>query len=222
MSEYAPPPPPNMYQSPGPDTRPTSGLAVTSMVLGILFLCLGPLALLPLILGIIGISTTGANGKKQGQGFAIAGTALGGVGLMGSCLSIGIFLPALGKARAQATFLKSKTQVRSLLQGCIIYASDNNELFPPVVSWEDDLLAAGLIDTELLVSPGEDGDGVSYIYLGGEHTFDASQIVIFEDPNHWPNDGVIVGFADNHVEIIPFDIFEQMLAEQINEAEAQP
>lgn len=222
MSEYDTPAPPRMYQTPGPDIRPTSGLAVTSMVLGILFLCLGPLALLPLILGIIGITTTGANGQKKGQGFAIAGTALGGVGLMGTCLSIGILLPAIGAARQQAALIVSETQMRSIIQGCIMYADDHNGQFPPTASWEQDLVNMGLVDAAMFVSPGEDGDGVSYFYLGGENTFDATQIVLYEDPDHFPRSGVIVGFADNHVEEIPFDIFEQMLADQISETEAQP
>jgi len=225
MSEYAPPPPPNMYQSPGPDTRPTSGLAVTSMVLGILFLCLGPLALLPLILGIIGISTTGANGKKQGQGFAIAGTALGGVGLMGSCLSIGIFLPALGKARMAAQQLLSEAQLNQLVVACENYAIDNNNQYPPVETWEEDLYGyLGIPLDEAMVSPreDEDGDGVSYIYLGGAYPEDPSHMLFYEDPKHYPRLGVLVGFVDSETEIIPFDIFEQMLAEQLSEAEAQP
>ncbi|MCA9302583.1 MAG: DUF4190 domain-containing protein [Phycisphaerales bacterium] len=214
--------PPQMYQPPGIDTRPTSGLAVTSMVLGILCLCFGPLALVPLILGIIGILTTGANGQKKGQGFAIAGTSLGAVGVLGSCLSVGILLPALGKARQQAQLLMSQTQVQSIVQACIVYADNHDGSFPPVEGWEQALVDSGLIGQEILVSPREDGDGVSYIYLGGPHDYDASRIIVYEDPKHGEYIGVVVGFADGHTETISPRIFEEMLAEQVDAAEAQP
>ncbi len=195
------------------ESRPTSGLAVSSLVLGILCLCLGPLALVPLILGIVGITQTGTNGPRKGMGLAIAGVSLGGVGLLGSCFSIGIFLPALASAKQQANSLKSHTQVRTLLQEAIIYAGENAEMYPPVESWEQILIEQRMIDPLTLISPLEDGDGVSYIYLGGENTFNADQIVIYEDPKHWPS-GVIVGFADGHVELVDHVTFEQMLAEQ--------
>lgn len=222
MSEYDTPAPPRMYQTPGPDIRPTSGLAVTSMVLGILFLCLGPLALLPLILGIIGITMTGANGQKKGQGFAIAGTALGGVGLMGTCLSIGILLPAIGAARQQAQQTLSEAQLNQLIVACESYALDNDWEYPAVATWEQDLYSyLGVSLEEAFVSPREyeDGDGVSYIYLGGTYPEEPTHILFYEDPKHYPNTGVLVGFVDSGTEIIPFDIFEQMLAEQQAEQE---
>lgn len=212
---------PRMYQAPGLDTRPTSGLAITSMVLGILCLCFGPLALLPLILGIIGITTTGSNGKKKGQGFAIAGTVLGGVGVLGTCFSAGIMLPALAKARQTAERVMSQSQINMLIISCENYARDNNGNYPSVASWEQDLEDyLGTPIDEMIVSPAEDGDGVSYIYLGGSYPEDPDHILFYEDPDHWPSVGVLVGFADSGVELIPFDIFEQMLAEQIEEQES--
>jgi prepilin-type N-terminal cleavage/methylation domain-containing protein len=45
-------------------------------------------------------------------------------------LLIGILLPALAKAKAQANKLKDATQVRSLMQGLVIFASNNNENYP--------------------------------------------------------------------------------------------
>jgi hypothetical protein len=206
------------YQGSQPDTRPTSGLAITSLVLGILGLCLGPLAIVPLILGIIGITQTGTNGPRKGKGFAIAGTALGGVGIMGSCLSIGILLPALGKAKQQANKLRSMTHVRSIVQAAVVYSTDHEDQFPGVDQWPDAVLDLGLLDPEILVSPVEDGDGVSYIYLGGWNSFDAQQIVVYEDPKHFA-EGVIVGFADAHVEIVDHATFERMLQEQLSNTE---
>lgn len=214
-------PPPRMYQAPGPDTRPTSGLAIASMVLGILSLCLGPLGLIALIMGIIGIVKTGARAEQKGQGFAIAGTALGAFGVLGTCFTVGIMLPALGKAREAAEQLLSESQINTLIISCENYARDNNGNYPSVASWEQDLedYLGAPID-EITLSPAEDGDGVSYIYLGGSYPADPDHILFYEDPDHWPSVGVLVGFADSGVEMIPFDIFEQMLAEQLDEQES--
>ncbi|MBO6513708.1 MAG: DUF4190 domain-containing protein [Phycisphaerales bacterium] len=198
-----------------PQERPLSQLALWSMILGILTLCFGPFALIPLIMGIVGIITTGADKSKRGLGFAIAGTVLGVVGLLGTIilLLIGTMVPALGAARERAQQLKSSTQVRSQLQAAIIYANNNDDQFPPVDQWPDLMYDQGLLEPEILVSPLEDGDGISYIYLGGWNSFNAQEIVIYEDPKHH-QDFVIVGFADGHVEEVPHDRFEELLFNQ--------
>ena len=45
-------------------------------------------------------------------------------------LLIGILLPALGKARRSARQLKDSTQIRGILQGMVIFAGSNNDLYP--------------------------------------------------------------------------------------------
>ena len=204
---------------PGPapdvDSRPTSGLAVTSLVLGILFLCLGgAFSLVPLILGIVGIKQTGANGSRKGRGLAIAGVSLGGAGVLIFFIIFFIQTLALGRAKQSADILRSQTHVRAIAQACASYADDHGGLFPPVENWEQALLDGFYIEQEMLISPGEDGDGISYIYLGGENTWDYNQILIYEDPKHWPTRGVVVGFADFHADMIDHARFEMMLSEQ--------
>ncbi len=194
--------------------RPLSMLAVTSLVLGILFLCLGPLAFIPLILGIVALSKTGARGPKKGMGLAIAGISLGGVGVLGTCLSAGILLPALGAAQMKAQEIISQSNLRTLAQEAMLYAQSNEDQFPAIDEWPTVLVDQGVIDEDVLISPAEDGDGVSYIYLGGENTFDAGQILIYEDQKHYI-DGVLVAFADGHVEMVDHVTFEQMLADQL-------
>ncbi len=193
--------------------RPVSQLSIWSMILGIIFLCFGPLALVPLIMGIVGLTQTGHRGPKRGMGFAAAGTTLGAVGLLGTCV-LGIFLPALGKARERAKVLVSEAQMRSQIQAAIMYAEEHDDQFPPESEWPDAVLDTGLISPEMLVSPLEDGDGVSYIYLGGEYSQDSLQIVLYEDPNH-TEDRVLVGFADGHVEEMTHDELNRLLAEQM-------
>ena len=199
------------------DIRPMSALAIVSLVLGILFLCTGPLAIIPLVLGIIAIVATNGNEKKRGLGLAIAGTSLGAFGLfVGTFLMIGIMLPALGAARTTAQEIVSQTNIRTIAQGAVVYADGHGDMFPTADQWSVVLIDAGLIQSHLLESPAEDGDGISYIYLGGESTYDAMQILIYEDPKHFVQ-GVLVGFADAHVEMLDHETFEQMLAEQLQE-----
>ncbi len=45
-------------------------------------------------------------------------------------LLVGILLPALGKARQSARQLKCATQVRNLVQACLIWSQQNKEQFP--------------------------------------------------------------------------------------------
>ncbi len=45
-------------------------------------------------------------------------------------LLIGILLPALGKARQRANSLKDATQVRSLMQGLVVFAGNNRDYYP--------------------------------------------------------------------------------------------
>lgn len=214
-------------QRPAPEARPMSALAVTSLVLGILFLCLGPLGLLPLVLGIVAINKTGRDGDKGGMGLAIAGTSLGGVAILGTCLSAGfflpIFLPALGAAKNRANQLHSEISIREILGGLEGYALANDGAYPAQDGWSAVLIDGGFIFEESLTSKvGDvDGDGVMYIFLPEGYESTAAQIVIYEDPDHYP-DEVVVGYADGSADHVSKDEFDLMLADQLAEQDESP
>ena len=75
--------PPGQYQG-----RKTNGLAVTSMILGILWLCwLG--SILAVLFGHIGLSQIKkSQGTQTGRGFAIAGLVLGYLGVFGLIMAL--------------------------------------------------------------------------------------------------------------------------------------
>ncbi len=97
-------------------------------------------------------------------------------------LLIGILLPALGKARQRANQLKDSTQIRSIMQGLVVFAGNNRDNYPLpsrvdkndktidgtalTSSREKDttsnifsiLIAQGIIATDLCVSAVETGD----------------------------------------------------------------
>ncbi|EEF59881.1 DUF4339 domain-containing protein [Pedosphaera parvula] len=91
---YASSPPP----APGSLPAKTNGMAITSLIFGILSLligwaCCGPLlSLLGIIFGIIGISQTNkSSGTQTGKGMAITGIVLSILGLIISVIIIVIF-----------------------------------------------------------------------------------------------------------------------------------
>jgi uncharacterized membrane protein YvbJ len=58
-------------------TTRTSGLAVASLVLGIIGFFINPLCILAIIFGGIGIAQTGKDPTLKGRGMAVAGLVLG-------------------------------------------------------------------------------------------------------------------------------------------------
>ena len=97
-------------------------------------------------------------------------------------LLIGILLPALGKARQRANSLKDATQIRSLMQGLVVFAGNNRDNYPLPSSVDKNdktidgtqlgdpqeknttgnifaiLISQGIIETGICYSPIELGD----------------------------------------------------------------
>lgn len=82
-------PPPDFPVSDDQGPKPTSGLAITSLVCGILYVC-GVGSLMAVIFGHIGLGQT-RRGERAGGGLAIAGLVLGYLGLLGT-VAMGIAL----------------------------------------------------------------------------------------------------------------------------------
>lgn len=190
--------------------EPGSGMAITAFVLALLsWVCLGPLAGLPaLILGIIALVKANKTPPEQGgKGLSIAAIAVGGVGTLASLLIlpllIGIFLPALGKARQTAMRLQSSANVRTIVQGIVNQSSTNQDQFPQTATdWQQNLIDGGYALPGDFVSPYTDGIGDDYFLVpGGRNDFDASHIVVYEDPTNDPF-GTLIGYADANVEWI--------------------
>ncbi|MGI8750939.1 MAG: DUF4190 domain-containing protein [Acidimicrobiales bacterium] len=87
------------YQPQLPVATPgrTNGLAIASLVLGILWI-VGLGAVAALILGIVGKNQIDrSNGEQTGRGLAIAGIVLGAIGIIGAIIFI-VILVAFGHA----------------------------------------------------------------------------------------------------------------------------
>ena len=192
---------------PSAPDRSGGGLAIASLVLGIIGLLLFPLALIGLILGIIAVSKSG----ERNRGMAIAGLILSAVGLVFGCLSVGILLPALGKARQSARQIKSSTQMRGIGQALIMYAQNNQDMFPEAGSdWQKRVVDSGFVTDEMFTAPHAKPGDTSYFYVpGGKNDFDATQVLLIENPEFYRGRGGNIMFEDNMVQYLEGDEFWQ-------------
>lgn len=121
----------------GQGPLPRTGLAVTSLVLGIVgMVCLGPITGLPAVItGHIAYRRSQREPASHGGGgLALAGLIMGyvsfAVGLAMAAILAGMTLPALAKAKAKAAEIKCLNQMKQIGLGLRIYAVDHNDRFP--------------------------------------------------------------------------------------------
>ncbi len=152
MSNPAPPPPPppplppepfpegEAYSNPypGPGAK-TSGMAMTSMILGIVgvvttCLLVGVvLCVVALILGIISLVAINKEpGRLGGKGYSIAGIVLGACGFVLLPLMVAILLPSLGRAKEMANRGTCSANLRQIGQSMAIYGTENGDVLPVV------------------------------------------------------------------------------------------
>jgi len=184
-------------------------------VLAILGFCF-PFGIVGLILGIIAlVQLSQPNAQKQGKGLAIAALIVAaGTMALGSIASIGVLLPALGKARQSARQLKSATQVRAIDTALMMYAMDNKGWYPePGANWQSRLP----LDPVLFVSPRAESAAAtdSYIYVPGYKETDfknpARTVLVYENPKYVPRGPIAVGFADGHIDLVRVDELKGLL-----------
>ena len=137
------PPTPRPVSNPFPEPSApvkTSGLAIASLVLGILgFVSCGVTSIIGIILGIMAIIRVNkSNGALRGNGLAIAGIIVSVV-LPMFIIPVALFLPALAKAKQRALTIQCVNNMKQLSLAARMYASEHNEHFPGAEKWCDDL-----------------------------------------------------------------------------------
>ena len=133
------PVPPPLAASKSASTPKLSGMAVTSLVLGILgmFSC-GLTALFGLILGIIAVTKVkNSRGALTGFGIALAGLIVSAVALMMIPIFAAMLLPALAAAHEKAREINCVNNEKQLALAIRIYSGDNKDKFPPAATWCD-------------------------------------------------------------------------------------
>ena len=173
-----------MENSPPPIAPPqTSGLAITSLVLGILGFCTFGLTAIPAVIcGHIALSQIGKSaGRATGSGLAIGGLVTGYLGLLLLVISLisilaGVALPVFSEVKEKANLTKALSNAKQIGIGCKIYAADHDGKFPPNL---DDLVPDYLPDAAALACPYPDPKHpVPFEYLGGSEKDDPQKVLV--------------------------------------------
>lgn len=210
---------------PGAAPPKTSGLAITSLVLGCLgLLTCGITSLIGLVLGIIALARINkSQGQVGGQGIALAGMIVSGAFLLLAPIPAALLMPALARAKQKAVSIQCMNNVKQLNLGLILYANANKDHFPEGTNWCDALKPYIKNDKTFLCSQGKPGQRSHYAFnarLAGlglnQVQAPADTVLIFESDGGWNvsggpellparprhNGAYMVGFADGHVEMV--------------------
>lgn len=196
----------------------TSGLAITSLVLGILSIFTLFLTSLPaIILGIISIfKIEKSAGQLKGKGLAIAGIAVPAASLPIVALLMGILMPALARTRTIAQQIACASSLKQLGLAIQIYAEDNNHKYPTADKWCD-LLKTYYMDEKVLTCPSAGQGRCHYaINPNTEPNSPSDVVLLFETRLGWNQcggpeilstdnhrgEGCNILFNDGHVEFV--------------------
>jgi prepilin-type processing-associated H-X9-DG protein len=213
----APPPLPT-----APLETKTSGMAIASLVLGVLGLC-GITALVGLVLGIVSLTKINrSGGRLSGQGLAIAGICVSGFMLLFSIpFMAGMTLPALSQAKQRAQAINCVNNLKQLGLAVRIYASNHNNEMPPAATWCD-AIQSEVGSPKVFQCPSEPGQRCAYAFntkLVGkkDNEINPQTVMLFESDAGWNGSGgadrlkphphsnrlVNVALADGSVQQLP-------------------
>jgi Domain of unknown function (DUF4190) len=205
----------------------TSGLAVASLILGLLGFLILP-AVGGLVCGIVALGKIRqSNGRLQGRGIALSGTVVSSIMLAlipVMAILAALLLPALASAKSKAQTIMSMNNVRQLGLAARMYATDSKDRFPTPAQWCDLLQPYIGGNDRVFLRPVDQqrGGRSSYGYNTRLSSSKASEVhpntvVVFElQEADWnvsggpellrrprnSHDPVIVGFADGHSEAV--------------------
>jgi hypothetical protein len=218
-----------MTDSPTPPPLPNaapskiSGMAIASLVLGILGVCGGVTAVFGLILGIIAIvKINNSRGALAGFGVALAGIIVSAILML--LIPVAMLLPALAAAKQRAQAIHSISNEKQLALAVRIYAGDHANHLPPAATWCD-AINATVGQPTVFIRPGSNpGSRCGYAFNAALDGLDESGInpqtvMIFESDTGWNANGgpelmrtsgygrrahfAAVAFADGSVQEIP-------------------
>lgn len=195
-----------------------NGMAITSLVLGILSLACGLLAPVGLILGIIAMNKSKRN-NGAGWGLALAGTIVSGCMLLLIPIYLAMFLPAFAKAKMRAQTVNCINHEKQLSVAMIMYASDNGGRFPPAATWCDAIKPQVGSAPDVFHCVGGDASQPSHYAFNSRldgreiSKVNPNTVMLFETTGGWNQSGgrelmltrsrhgnmYVVAFADGHV-----------------------
>ncbi len=132
-----PPPPPQPPKAQPPIEHPSrmSGMAIASLVLGLL----GPVtALVGLVLGIVAMSRiSSSQGRLHGRELAIAGICVSGFMLLTFPMLAAILFPVFARAREKARQTSCLSNTKQIGTAMLMYAQDYDEIWAMRENWRE-------------------------------------------------------------------------------------
>jgi len=210
-------------ESAAPSLKKTRGLAIASLVLGIVGPCtVGLGSIIGIILGIVGLVKIGKSaGAKGGRGLAIAGIVVSAASLVVLPVLVAILLPAVFGALETAKSVQSMNNVRQLCKEAQVYAASHRQQLPPADSWPQVFKEQAGLSADVMSDPGDQQGGRAYAMnaaLDGKGVAQDGRTVLFFEcrPGAPPAGGpdllpdkprhagrYVFGFLDGHVESVP-------------------
>jgi hypothetical protein len=215
-----------------PHSQRTSGLAIASLVAGILGL------VIPLVPALIAI-VTGALGLRQardpavsGKGMAVAGLVLGNLGIVMSVCMISVMVPGVTRAREAGRRIACQSNLRQVGVAVSAYGADHRGWLPPSLA---PVLAQGYLPRpSAVVCPSTDhvpsfgatapqqaanldaGPHLSYVYVGAglrlqDLAAPATVVLTYEPLANHGGAGSHFLFADGYVEWVESPRAEQLI-----------
>ncbi len=184
----------------------TSGLAIASLVLGIIPV-LGIGAILAIIFGVKAKNRIRIDPSLSGEGLALAGIILGIIHLALIPIMLAMLMPALTRAREQARRASCMNNLKQVGLACHMFAQDHSGKFPEN---PDNLFPEYLTSSNVLFCPSssitipkkitKDNATLCYEYVSGlTEEYDPGCLVMYDRiENHL--EGRNIFFLDGHVQ----------------------
>jgi prepilin-type processing-associated H-X9-DG protein len=223
-SAVPPPLSPSMPATTPAAPAKTSGLAISSLVLGILgVVTCGITALAGLILGIVAmVKVKNSGGRLGGGGIALAGIIVSGIFLFMIPVFAAMMLPALAQAKQKAQEINCMNNEKQLALAVIIYSNDHTNHFPPAATWCDAIKTSVGSEQVFRCTAADSTSRCDYAFNAKLDGMDESKVnpktvIIFESDAGWNANGgpellpakarhlrkfYVVAFADGHVEAV--------------------
>jgi hypothetical protein len=184
----------------------TSGMAIASLVLGVLGILLSVLTAIPAVVcGHVALSKIRRSaGRLTGGGFAIAGLVLGYVWIgFGLLILPAVMIPAFVNARDSAQSAASRNNLQQIATAGTMYSLDHKGMLPntPEELIGADLLTPGVMDLPYTNEKETDG----YVFVPGRTTAMPSETIFAYESVPRRDGSVGVARIDGSVAVLPAD-----------------
>lgn len=216
--------PQSQFQRPVQKSSGSRGLAVTSLVFGLLgvsvgiFACPGVLSLVAIILGAVALVKSSADDAESSRGPAIGGVVTGAIGLIaGPVIVFVMIIPAINAMRdvGEKTFCQSNLQ--QIGWGIEMYADqDPDGALPDNMG---SVVNAGYMMAFSMQCPAQAQGQQSYYYVPGQSAAESTAVIMFEDPSNHGGTGGHVLYKDGSVVFIENPKYQEIVDEYSDRAQ---